>query len=148
MKLRIHADWEAKQFFKEALELFGLDSQMDLVNEECAELIVALSHLVRGKVEKTSVFEEVADVLVMMGQMLTIVDEEDVNVIIDMKLERAAARLEKMKNERHGYSKYTESGRHQALDNRSNCKSPIDCRTHVQCRHDCESNCEEDERTG
>lgn len=114
MRVRLLMDDEAEQFFKDALELFGLPSQVGLVNEECAELIVALNHVIRGKAELKDVASELADVSVMLGQLLLVINHEKVNEIIDQKLTRAANKIAKYKANggtryEDGYSRYTES---------------------------------------
>lgn len=89
MKVRLSVDDEAKGFFDLASQKKGFAYQMGLVNEECAELIVALNHVVRKKKDMGAVVDEIADVLVMMGQLTAIVGDKRVNERIDFKLARA-----------------------------------------------------------
>jgi hypothetical protein len=58
-----------KELLKKALDTWGKDSQLDMVEEECAELIVAIKHRKRGKNTDEQVIEECVDVELMMEQM-------------------------------------------------------------------------------
>jgi NTP pyrophosphatase (non-canonical NTP hydrolase) len=49
--------------------LFGAESQIGMVMEECGELLSALNKYRRGRASAEQVGEEVADVIVMMLQM-------------------------------------------------------------------------------
>jgi NTP pyrophosphatase (non-canonical NTP hydrolase) len=55
---------------KRAIERYGESDQLDLAKEECAELIVALSHYQRGRCRMREVVDEVADVTIMLEQVL------------------------------------------------------------------------------
>ena len=55
---------------KRAIEVYGIDSQMDMLLEECAELIVATNKVKRRKGDALqNFFEEIADVEIMIAQM-------------------------------------------------------------------------------
>jgi len=77
-----------------AMDKYGRDKQIDMLIEECGELIVALQHLKRGRVTWTEVSEEMADVTIMIDQMKTqgVVDQI-VDSIVDHKLKRLEERL-------------------------------------------------------
>lgn len=73
---------------------YGLDSQSRQSSEECAELIVALSKLRRDDVGPHcaiyNVAEEIADVTIMIMQMMYLLDipDQQIKDIIDEKLWR------------------------------------------------------------
>ena len=66
-----HQSDEYKSMLKEAIEVDGLQFALDALQEECSELISAISHLRRGRCDTTKVIEELADVI-MMGDMVRI----------------------------------------------------------------------------
>lgn len=75
-----------KKVCKHAVQYFGETSRKQLAQEECAELIQALSKDLRGK--KHNVEEEIADVLIMIEQMFNIYDMEKMNNNLNMKIDR------------------------------------------------------------
>jgi len=74
--------------YKEALAHWGRTGQMDMLVEECAELIQALQKFNHRHGGKENVIEELADVEIMCEQMRFIFDPIDINRIKDQKLER------------------------------------------------------------
>ena len=60
---------EEKEIYKAATLKFGVKAQMQMVVEECAELIVAINHSNRNRVGIGKVAEECAGVEIMLGQM-------------------------------------------------------------------------------
>lgn len=81
-------------FLSEAIKLFGVNTQLDLIQEECSELITAISHYKRGKQNSSQeVKEELADVIIMIRQASIIFGEKDIQNIIDVKMKRLAKRL-------------------------------------------------------
>ena len=58
-----------QEIYKAAINHFGWTSQTDMAVEECAELILALQHFVRGKASIEDVVNEIADVEIMCGQL-------------------------------------------------------------------------------
>ena len=58
-----------KRLFKEAQKLFGENFQLDMVIEECSELIEAVQHYRRGLATENKVIKEMADVQVMLYQL-------------------------------------------------------------------------------
>lgn len=79
----------------EALALWGPLAQMGVAMEECAELIVAINQLLRGRVEHDAVAEEVADVEIMCKQLRLIVGNELVDTAKEKKLVRLRDRIAK-----------------------------------------------------
>lgn len=80
-----------------ALKKWGPLAQLNQLNEECAELIVAGSHLMRESTTQhyRDVVEEVIDVEIMLGQLklLLNVAESDWKIARSEKLARLAQRL-------------------------------------------------------
>ncbi|MEA3363514.1 MAG: antitoxin, partial [Thermodesulfobacteriota bacterium] len=58
-----------EQLYQATLAKWGEDAQYDQAVEECAELIAALKHFRRGKVDQQAVIDELADVTLMLGQL-------------------------------------------------------------------------------
>lgn len=56
----------------EAQKQWAEEDQINMVIEECGELIVAIQHLKRGRVGIEAVIEEITDVGIMLDQMETI----------------------------------------------------------------------------
>jgi NTP pyrophosphatase (non-canonical NTP hydrolase) len=83
---------------REAIDSFGVAHNVNMCTEECAELIVALNHYRRNRCTKGDVFEEIADVKIMLDIVLEILDpmgdhSEYLN-IERMKVNRMMTRVE------------------------------------------------------
>ena len=73
---------------------YGFTSQANMLCEEAAEYMVALSKLRRGKADAYSdIKEEVADVLIMARQLRYLLGYEDIDRIINEKLDRQMKRI-------------------------------------------------------
>jgi NTP pyrophosphatase (non-canonical NTP hydrolase) len=73
---------------------YGFTSQADMLTEECAEYMVALNKLRRGKTEAyDNIKEEVADVLIVARQLRYLLGYEDIDRIINEKLDRQIRRI-------------------------------------------------------
>ena len=79
--------------YLQALARCGGEAQMDMAIEECAELIQAIQHRRRGRVSDDAVASEVADVLIMCGQLRLLFGASRVDDNIDLKLRRLEGRL-------------------------------------------------------
>ena len=79
-----------------AIEEYGVDAQMEIAIEECAELMVAICHRRRGRAgSDAELAGEIADVGIMLEQLTLIAGVgPDVARIRGEKLERLRARLE------------------------------------------------------
>lgn len=89
---------EEKEIYKRAFDQWGLEDQVFMVFEECSELINALCKLRRGRVDLGDLVSELADVQIMLEQMIYIYSLD--NAFEEMKktkLERLKERLEKYK---------------------------------------------------
>jgi NTP pyrophosphatase (non-canonical NTP hydrolase) len=77
----------------EALKRYGAPAQVNMTKEECAELIVALSHFERGRGSKAEIAEEIADVAIMLEQMTLMLGPEG-PVMVSSKVTEKVIRLE------------------------------------------------------
>jgi NTP pyrophosphatase (non-canonical NTP hydrolase) len=75
-----------------AIRKWGVDAQVGMAIEECAELIVALRHVDRGR--EANVASEIADVLITCCQMACIVGVDKVASEVERKLCRLSERLD------------------------------------------------------
>ena len=79
---------------QEALRKWGIQSQLDMVIEECAELIDAIQKWRRHRVNNWQVLEEAVDVELCLGQLKIILDTPEVfEQKRKEKLERLRIRL-------------------------------------------------------
>lgn len=99
-----------QMLYKKAVEYWGHRKQMRMVQEECAELILAVSHFLRqadrekkwdkdSEITMNAVIEETADVLNMAEQLRYMIGPKQVDKIRQVKLERVEAKLKKYKGE-------------------------------------------------
>jgi len=63
---------DIKFLAQKAWDLWGLDAQLNMVIEECAELIDAIQKWRRNRIDSVKVLEEVVDVELMLEQMKVI----------------------------------------------------------------------------
>ena len=92
-----------KKIYRDALETFGVEHQVKKLFEEMAELQVAICHTLDGKDDLYHVAEEIADVQVLLGQMMEHFNcEYAVMLRKRAKLKRLAGRIKKARanNER------------------------------------------------
>lgn len=81
---------------KQAITIYGCEKQLDMVIEECSELIKAILKNRRRSTFKTlyNIQEEAADVFVMFSQICIMFDEETVNKIVSEKITELKRRLD------------------------------------------------------
>ncbi len=78
-----------KELMQQALKEWGSDSQLDMVIEECAELIDAIQKWRRHRIDSIKVLEETVDVELCVEQLKIILDAPTLfNKIRKEKLER------------------------------------------------------------
>jgi NTP pyrophosphatase (non-canonical NTP hydrolase) len=65
-----------ESILKSAIETFGREAQKRQAQEELSELITAISHEIRGR-KNENVAEEIADVLIMLQQLVIIYDNAE-----------------------------------------------------------------------
>ena len=86
---------------KNIADTYGLNSQLDILQEECAELVQAVSKYRRGG-SFALILEEIADVEIMLEQIRYLISPTD-NVTIDayknVKLDRQIRRIEESQND-------------------------------------------------
>ena len=85
-----------------ALETFGEDSQVMIAIEEMSELTKELCKNGRGQENTTHIAEEIADVEIMLRQMVMLFDcAGQVETFRRYKLERLAERIKEVKEHEH-----------------------------------------------
>ena len=94
---------ELQILYSECIEFCGVNKQLRMLQEECGELIVAISHFLRerpGGLENLT--EELADVKLMGDQIASYIGKEKVMGVLDYKSDRVAERLKKGKEKKYG----------------------------------------------
>jgi NTP pyrophosphatase (non-canonical NTP hydrolase) len=86
---------DSKILYSQALVKWGFWPQMDQLQEECAELIVACNKLRRkGEDAKPLMIDELADVAIMTQQIIYAMEvENEVEDRMNFKLKRLGERL-------------------------------------------------------
>nr|DAK39232.1 MAG TPA: nucleoside triphosphate pyrophosphohydrolase [Caudoviricetes sp.] len=87
--------------YKKAIETYGEKAQKLMAIEEMSELTKEICKDFRGKLNREHLIEEMADVLIMLDQMLLMykVSGEEVRLMRIKKVERLKERLEKQNDE-------------------------------------------------
>ena len=76
------------QIYQKTIDKWGEEAQYDQMIEECAELIAALKHFKRGKIDHQDVIDELADVTLMIGQLTWMVGSTKVHTAVEEKLQK------------------------------------------------------------
>ena len=85
---------ERKPIYNAAIKNYGKHMQQMVAIEEMSELIKELVKFNRGAENQPHIAEEIADVLIMLEQLMIMFDNEsDVNVFIEQKLFRLKFRM-------------------------------------------------------
>ena len=87
---------ESKQIYKQAIEKWGVDSQVDMLQEECIELALAIRKFRREPSAERfkDVCEELADVTIMTEQMKEIPNIFNSSMVFkEQKLKRLQKRI-------------------------------------------------------
>ena len=74
--------------YKKAIATWGEEAQVNMLNEECGELITAVAQFKRGRTSHHDVMTELADVFIMVEQVATMMNYEDFEKELDRKLVR------------------------------------------------------------
>jgi NTP pyrophosphatase (non-canonical NTP hydrolase) len=82
------------KLYQATLNKWGDEAQYDQAIEECAELIAALKHYKRGKVDDSVIISELADVTLMIGQLTWMFGVEKIDQAISEKLIKLKKLLE------------------------------------------------------
>ena len=88
---------EKEELYLKAIDTWGQMPQINMVNEECGELITSLARYLRGRDTADDVITEIADVSIMMEQMAVLFGKEQFEKEKERKLQRLKERLEKKK---------------------------------------------------
>lgn len=87
---------QTEQYIQKIADYYGLDNQTDKTIEECAELIQALVKLE----SRENTIEEIADVQIMLKQMLYLLDcEKEVEKVMEYKINRQLERIKQAKEQ-------------------------------------------------
>lgn len=89
------------KLYQEVVSLWGINSQLNIAQEECAELITAISHFRRDNTTTYKMSEEIADVRIMLDQLESIFGiKDEVRSIQAEKLYRLRKRVDKKGKDR------------------------------------------------
>ena len=80
----------------DALERYGIVSQVGMMEEEMNELSIALHHFQRGRATVDEVITEIADVAIMVYQMALLFGKEGVDKEVERKLQRLEKKLSRI----------------------------------------------------
>lgn len=72
--------------YKEAIEKWGEEAQVNMLNEELGELITAVAQFKRGRTSHHDVMTELADVFIMVEQIASMMSYDDFEKELDRKL--------------------------------------------------------------
>lgn len=92
---------ERQKVYSKAIDQYGLEAQMNQLQEECAELIVAVNKYRRnGSVAEPDLLEELADVTIMVEQItLALNGQFQVDQYVSFKINRLSERIRIEKTE-------------------------------------------------
>ncbi len=76
------------EIYRATIQKWGAEAQYDQAVEECAELIAVLKHYRRGKVDEDRVIDELADVYLMVGQLIYMFGEHRVDPAVESKVKK------------------------------------------------------------
>lgn len=87
------APLDPRMLCSEAAVVYGPDAQLDMLQEECAELIAIVNRWRRRRCDREDVAQECADVEIMLMQMRVYLGDEVVDAAKREKLARLDERL-------------------------------------------------------
>ena len=79
--------------YKKAIAKYGHPEQLNMVQEECGELIAAINHYRRGRIELSALLKEIVDVQIMVEQMVLIYERNDIQEIKDQAVDALFLRV-------------------------------------------------------
>lgn len=87
--------------YKQAISAYGEKAQKLMAIEEMSELTKEICKDFRGKLNREHLIEEMADVLIMLDQMLLMyeISGDEIQQMRERKIERLKERLEKVNDE-------------------------------------------------
>ena len=80
--------------YRRTIEKWGEQAQLDQAVEESAELIATLKHYARGKVGRDAVILELADVYLMVGQLIYMFGEKELEEAVEKKIAKLESLLQ------------------------------------------------------
>lgn len=92
----------SQEIYKEALEKWGSAAQIEMLVEECSEVIQSIQKLKRSYYSndderitqsESNVCEELADLNIMLEQMMLIFDSSKISKFKNEKIERLKSRI-------------------------------------------------------
>lgn len=86
---------EILELYDKALNKWGHEAQLNMLFEECGELLSAIGKLKRGRNDKYDVITELADVSIMVEQMAILFGYDEYVAEKARKLTRLKERLDK-----------------------------------------------------
>lgn len=98
MKTKKMTNFQRLMIIEDIASQYGLLSQLDMMVEECGELIVAINHYKRQRVKEDEVIEEIADVWIVLVQLALLLGQKDVIEMVDKKLRRVERVINELKN--------------------------------------------------
>lgn len=88
---------ETVELYLKAIDLWGMEAQINQLVEEQAEVITAVNHYRRGRITLDKLIEEMVDASICLEQMSIVMP--DWKSIKDKKLARLKSLVEKEKND-------------------------------------------------
>ena len=95
------------ELYMDAIRNWGVDAQIDMVYEECGELLTAVSRLRRGRCTIDDVVTEMADVSIMIDQL---------NVMFNLGEKFDKEKSRKIKRLRDKLNEYTKKNKNAIID--------------------------------
>ena len=79
-----------KEYVNKAVKKWGIMSQVSMLMEELSELLVAMNHYNRGRVDKDKVVEELVDAYMMIEEWFILIDvpKDQIKDMMKKKLEK------------------------------------------------------------
>ena len=89
---------ERMEIVERVAKNYGFPPLLDMMIEECGEMIVAINHYKRQRVTTERLIEEFADIWIVLKQMGVFLDESSIANVIDYKLRRVERVINELKN--------------------------------------------------
>lgn len=89
---------ERMEIVERVAKYYGFAPQLDMMVEECGEMIVAINHYKRQRVSTERLIEEFADIWIVLKQMGVFLDESSIANVVDYKLRRIDRVINELKN--------------------------------------------------
>lgn len=82
-----------RELYKAAIDLWGRELQLDMLQEECAELIAVINRWRRKRAKGSDLLDEIADVEIMIEQARVMFGDSSINDAKREKLRRLEQRV-------------------------------------------------------